>query len=199
MQNIYTIGTSTHLIDDFIIILKKYNINAIADVRSVPYSKHTPQFNKEGLKKFLTKHGINYLSFADEFGARRNEEEAYTDEKVDFKKVAKLPIFIKGIDRIDNGLQKGYNISLLCTEKNPLECHRFLLVSRTLQNSLHIGVKHILFEGNIIENENLENNMLKELNIEYDLFTNNKNILLEKAYNILSDRIAYSRKGINDE
>jgi len=190
MSKIYTIGSSIHTIDEFISLLNKHKINAVADVRSVPYSQHTPQYNKEVLIKTLKGKSIYYLDFSKEFGARRNEEDAYTNNRVDFKKVIKLPNFIHGIERISTGISKGYKIALLCTEKNPLDCHRFSLVSKALIEKLDINVDHILFDGEILNHYELEKNMLCDLGFEKDLFDDYKT-LLENAYEKIISKVAY--------
>jgi len=190
MGKIYTIGSSIHTIENFISILSRYKINAIADVRSVPYSQHTPQFNKEILANILKGRSIHYLDFSKEFGARRKEDTAYTNNRVDFKKVIKLPDFIKGIERIDAGIHKGYKIVLLCTEKNPLDCHRFSLVSKGLVENLDIDIDHILFDGEILNQFDLENKMLNDFKFENDLFLDHK-ALLEIAYKMIGNKVAY--------
>jgi uncharacterized protein (DUF488 family) len=156
MERIYTIGSSVHTTEEFISLLNKYRINTVADVRSVPYSQHTPQFNREVLSRILKENSINYLDFGKEFGARRKEDDAYTNNRVDFKKVIKLPDFISGIERINTGIIKGYTIALLCTEKNPLDCHRFSLVSKALVDTLDIIVDHIMFSGELLNQHDLE-------------------------------------------
>jgi uncharacterized protein (DUF488 family) len=190
MGKIYTIGSSTHTIDEFTLLLNKFKINAIADVRSVPYSQHTPQFNKDFLINILKGISIHYLDFSKEFGARRKEDTAYTNNRVDFQKVIKLPNFIKGIERISVGINKGYNIALLCTEKNPLDCHRFSLVSKGLVEYLGVDINHISFEGGILNQYDLENKMLINYKFENDLFMDHKT-LLEAAYKIISNKVAY--------
>jgi uncharacterized protein (DUF488 family) len=189
-KTVYTIGSSIHTIDEFILLLNKYKIDAIADVRSVPYSQHTPQFNKEALINILKEKSIYYLDFSKEFGARRKENDAYTNNRVDFKKVIKMPEFLNGIERINNGISKGYNIVLLCTEKNPLDCHRFSLVSRALINKLDINVDHILFNGGLSGHHDLEKELLHNLGLEDSLF-DNYGTLLESAYETLGKKVAY--------
>jgi uncharacterized protein (DUF488 family) len=190
MNNIYTIGSSVHNISEFISLLNKHKIDVVADVRSVPYSQHTPQYNKEALLNILKKEYIYYLDFSKEFGARRKENDAYTNNRVDFKKVIKLPKFLYGLERIKAGIIKGYTIVLLCTEKNPLDCHRFSLVSPALIDKLGVNVDHILFNGDIISHHKLEKEMLCGLGFENDLF-NDYNTLLEYAYEKLNSKIAY--------
>jgi len=187
MSKIYTIGSSIHTVSAFISLLYRYKINAIADVRSVPYSQHTPQFNKDALKDNLKESNICYLDFSNEFGAKRTEKEAYTDNCVDFSKVMNLPIFLGGIDRINTGISKGYNVALLCTEKDPLDCHRFSLVSRAIIEKLHIDVYHILFNGDILNHQELEKMMLRIFNLDSSLLNDE----LECAYRKINKKIAF--------
>lgn len=190
--HLFTIGCSTRSLSDFILILKKYNIQVVADVRSTPYSKFTPQFNAENLKTELYKNKIMYGSFAEEFGARRVEDSVYLNNTVDFNKVIDLDVFHKGVERISNGLSAGYSISLMCTEYNPLDCHRFSLVSRGIKKMLNIPIEHI-FNQNVCKlTEVLENELLITLNLQPELFEN-KDMLVERAYNILAKKVAYSR------
>ena len=193
MGSIFTIGSSIHAIDEFIALLNKYKINAVADVRSVPYSKYTPQYNREKLNNVLKENQINYLDFNKEFGARRKEPEAYTNGIVDFKKVVNLPEFLCGIERISEGISKGYNIALLCAEKNPINCHRFFLVSKALVEKLGIKIDHILYDGSVINHHDLEKKMLKDIIIKNDLFDDYKTSL-ETAY----EEISIKKKIKND-
>ena len=190
MEKIYTIGSSIHSIHEFISLLKRYKINAVADVRSMPYSQHTPQFNKEVLTNVLKGAFIHYLDFSKEFGARREETEAYTNNRVDFSKVVKLPGFLSGVERINAGILKGYNIALLCTEKNPLDCHRFSLVARALTNKLTINIDHILFNGELVSQHDLESKMLHDFGLENDLFDDYKT-QLKNAYENIGNKISY--------
>jgi len=190
MGRIYTIGSSIHTTEEFVSLLNKYKINAVADVRSMPYSQHTPQYNKEILNKYLKENSINYLSFSNEFGARRKENDAYTNNRVDYKKVIKLPDFIHGIERINTGILKGYTIALLCTEKEPLNCHRFSLVSRALISTLDINVYHILFNGELLNHRDLERQILHDFNLGDDLFYDYK-YQLDYAYEKINNKIAW--------
>lgn len=189
---LYSIGCSTRTICDFINILKKYHIKVVADVRSVPYSRFTPQYNAEFLKKELLKNKIRYGSFAKEFGARRDEDFVYLNNTVDFNKVMSLQVFKDGVNRIRHGLEQGYSIALMCTEYDPLDCHRLSLVSRGIKKISGISTKHIYELNKIRSTEELEDEILKKFDLQFDLFEN-REMLLERAYKILENKIAYSK------
>jgi uncharacterized protein (DUF488 family) len=158
---VYTIGHSNHPIEEFIKLLNHYSINCVCDVRSTPYSRYAEQYNRENLKEVLESKNIMYLYFGDEFGARRNEKSLLTDGVVDFNKVAKDDKFIYGITRVKKGIQKDYRIVLMCTEKEPLECHRTILVSKNLEAS-GISVAHILANGFVKSHKIIEEELVKK-------------------------------------
>jgi uncharacterized protein (DUF488 family) len=140
---IYTIGYSGYTLPDFINELKALQITALIDVRSVPFSKRYPDFNKEKLAITLRENGIIYRSYAKEFGARRTERELYTDGKVDFVKVAACENFKSGVEKIIAGADLGYVFALMCAERDPAVCHRAVLVSRAFSER-GFNVSHIL-------------------------------------------------------
>lgn len=156
---IYTIGHSNHKIEEFIQLLQNYGINCVCDVRSTPYSRFTEQYNQENIKEVLEKCNIRYLFFGEEFGARREEKSLLTDGVVDFEKVSKNERFLSGVLRIKNGIEKGYKIILMCTEKEPIECHRTILVSRNLYN-IGMEVEHILPDGTVKKHEKIEEELV---------------------------------------
>lgn len=144
MSKLFTIGHSTHPIELFLGILKRSQINAVIDVRSVPYSQYANQYNKDNLELFLKANKIYYIPMGHLLGARYEDESLlFDDGKVCFDKVTKTKDFNDGIRRIDDGLSKNYIITLMCSEKNPLECHRFSLISHFLDEHGY-EVEHIL-------------------------------------------------------
>ena len=157
---LFTVGHSNQTQEQFLELLNKHNINCIVDVRSVPASKYSPQFNQDELKWFLKQNGVQYLHFGDEFGARRTD--SLNDEgQVDFEQAAKTPLFQHGVERLMKGLERGYRISLMCSEANPLECHRFALVSRFFHEH-GVQVWHILKDGELAAHDELEKSMINE-------------------------------------
>ena len=106
-------------------------MSAVADVRSSPYSKYVPQFSKENLQHLLREAGIGYGFLGRELGARREEESCYADDQARYALIAQLPIFRAGLDRILSE-SEDHAIALMCSEADPLACHRAVLVCREL-------------------------------------------------------------------
>lgn len=135
VPKLYTIGHSLHSIDRFIELLNDYEINCVIDVRSTPFSKFSPQYNTNEIKKILKDNQKYYIFMGEEFGARRSETALYDDNGfLDFEKVIKSSLFQLGVKRVKDGLHKGYNISFMCTEKDPFDCHRSMLVGRAFSD-----------------------------------------------------------------
>ena len=151
MNSLYSIGHSTHPVTIFIELLQKHDIEAVADVRSSPYSRFNPQYNRESLKRSLNSSDIAYVFLGDELGARRREEECYRNGEIDFKLVQELPLFLSGIDRLLKGSEK-MRIAIMCAEKDPLRCHRTFLVSDYLA-SRDVDIQHILADGDLVKHD----------------------------------------------
>lgn len=157
---LYTIGHTNHSHEKFIKLLKMYQIEYLLDVRSMPFSKFTSQFNKDIIADFLKKNGINYNHMGKFFGARPMDKSLYTEEGyLDFEKARSSDNFKKGLENVILGLNKGYNIALMCTEKDPLDCHRAIMVARGFELN-GIDVSHILPEGNTITQAKLNDRLL---------------------------------------
>lgn len=160
MNRLYTIGHSNQTQDDFLGKLFMYHINCVVDVRSIPASKYSPQFNLEELRWFLKGHDIQYLHFGDEFGARRTDC-INQDGQVDFEEAVKTPAFTSGVERLTKGMDKGFHITLMCSEANPLECHRFSLISRFFYDQ-GVDVQHIMKDAELASHSTLEKKMIEE-------------------------------------
>lgn len=172
MNKIYTIGHSLQSIEEFYEMIHKFGVNCIIDVRSMPFSQHAPQFNKEHLKLFLNKCNIIYAHFGTEFGARRTDclvstiKNGVSVQQVNFEKGTLTENFQRGILRLNKALSQGRNISLMCTESNPLDCHRFSFISRYLFDNnydvFHITRDKSTKEITALTHKELENSMIKE-------------------------------------
>lgn len=192
MKNIiFTIGHSTHSIEKFIELLKLHEINAIADVRSSPFSKMNPQFNREELKESMRDVGINYVFLGKELGARSNDPNCYINNKVQYEKIEKTDLFKSGINRVIEGSYL-YRAALMCAEKEPLDCHRTILISRNLIKH-GLDVKHVLADGSFESHEEVIERLMESFDIARDdMFLSNDEIQ-DIAYKKQAEKIAYIR------
>lgn len=194
MKELYTVGHSVYEIDNFISLLKKNHINTIVDVRSTPYSKFASQYNKEALKQYLNENEICYIFMGDLLGARYEDKNLLFDNgRVNFKKVQETISFQNGISRLEKGITKGYNISLMCSEKEAFDCHRFGLISEYINNHLvDIDIKHI-YPDKILSQNDLENKLLKKYHKHIDyLGLETEKPPIEQAYIFRNEDIAYN-------
>lgn len=195
MQVIYTIGHSTQNFDDFLRLLKINNINCIIDVRSVPFSRFANQYNKDNLKYSLRKAGIIYVYMGKELGARRENMSLYDNGKLNFDKVLNDEQLINGINRVIDGIKKGFCIALMCTEKEPIDCHRCILLGRILYDKGY-DVQNILYDGNLKSQYDIENELVDKYfpdRMQISMFDTLNNIdYKEEAYSKQSNEIAYS-------
>ena len=186
---IYTIGHSTHEVERFVELLRMHGITAVGDVRSHPYSRMNPQFNREPLKAVLGAAGIAYVFLGQELGARSEDRACYEGGKVQYDRLAKTELFRAGIERVREGMAR-YRLALVCAEKEPLECHRGILVSRHLE-AAGIAVRHILADGSLETHAAAMERLRGQLKLpESDLFRTPQEVL-EDAYRMQGDRIAY--------
>ncbi|MDT8378341.1 MAG: DUF488 domain-containing protein [Desulfotignum sp.] len=189
MTPIYTIGHSTHTTDEFLSLLKRHAVTAVADVRSSPYSRFNPQFNRETLEKDLKAHRIAYVYLGDCLGPRSGDPGCYVDGKAAYRLIAETELFRQGINRLKKGMAQ-HTIALMCSEKDPVSCHRMILVCRHLKDNT-LEILHILEDGNLETNEAAEKRLMKLLKIpELDLFAGLEE-LIDQAYDIQGEKIAY--------
>lgn len=197
MKNtLYTIGHSQHDLKYFIRMLKKYKMNYVLDVRSMPYSQFASDYNRENIKAVLNRAGIQYTFMGTYFGARPEDKSLYTKEGyLDFDKARMSAKFRVGVKNVIKGIETGHNISLMCTEKDPLECHRAIMVARTFYEQ-KINVQHILADGSL-QSHAVLNERLVELYFpdrhQLNLFMASKsdNEYLEEAYKCHNEKIGY--------
>ena len=188
-KDVFTIGHSRHALDDFVGLLRRHCVTALCDVRSTPYSRVNPQFNREDFKQALLKIGIVYVYLGLELGARSLDSDCYVDGKVQYDRLAQTELFRKGIDRLREGM-KDYRLALMCAEKDPLECHRTILVSRHLDVN-GIAVKHILGDGSLESHEQAMLRLLAALKIPPANMLSSREEQLDEAYRVQGERIAY--------
>ena len=152
---VFTIGHSNHPTADFLELLAKHRIDVLVDIRSSPFSKFAPHFNKDNLNCAVTDAGRNYLFLGRELGGKPKESTYYDEERrVLYWKLAESPLFEQGIERLRYEIA-SHTVALLCSEENPWHCHRRLLVGRVLLKA-GVGVFHIRGNGTLQTESELE-------------------------------------------
>ena len=189
-DTVFTIGHSTHPQERFIALLRRHGITALCDVRSKPYSRMNPQFNREELERALLEHGIAYRFLGKELGARSDDPHCYEGGKVRYDRLAETDLFKHGLQRVLRGMKDDFRIALMCAEKEPLECHRTILVARHLA-ALGVAVAHIHADGHLESHDAALSRLAQLVKLpEYDMFHSREELLAD-AYLRQEERIAY--------
>lgn len=156
---IFSIGHGNRDFNDFVKLLHEYEVEYLIDVRSSPYSKMFPVYNRETLSNLLKQNNIIYLYLGDVLGglpkdpscyieySDKNKEEA---RKIDYSKIEKKEFFQNGLERLKTADAKGLKVAVMCSELHPEECHRSKLIGVALQKA-GIIMKHIDKNGKIID------------------------------------------------
>lgn len=187
---LYTIGHSVHAIEHFCALLRQHGVSLVCDVRSHPYSRMNPQYNRETLIELLQLEGIGYLFLGKELGARSGDPSCYTGGKVQYDRLARGALFQQGLGRVFETSEE-HTPALMCAEKDPLECHRTILVARHVVDR-GAEVRHILEDGSIETHEACLARLLRDLKMqEYDLFRSREEVIAD-AYRLQGERIAYA-------
>lgn len=189
---LFTIGYATKPLDIFIQQLKRYQINVIADVRSVPYSKVFHEYHRESIQQHLHSNNIRYVYVGEELGPRSKNPEHYDEnDQVQFDRLMQSDLFQQGIERLRNGLNKGYRIALMCAEKDPACCHRSLLIGYYLSHLTHkiaeLDVQHISHNGELETQDHLEQRLCEIHELTTDLFMSSQERLHEAYQKQLRD------------
>ncbi len=185
---LFTIGHSNHSLEHFLELLMQHRVQVLVDVRSSPYSARLPQFNREPLKAALRAVGIRYLFLGDELGARRSERNCYVDGVARYERIAKTPAFQSGLDRVTKGIPQ-FRSALMCAEKDPLECHRTILVCRHLRDVAQI--QHIRADGSLESQDEVETRLMAEERVPTDDLFAPREKLLARAYDQRGGKTAY--------
>ena len=191
-QVIYTIGHSNGSTERIIGLLQQHAITAVADVRSQPYSRFNPQFNREALASSLKHAGMEYVFLGQELGARSEDPECYRNGRAQYSLIAGTPVFQRGIARLLGGAER-FNVSMLCAEKEPLVCHRGILISRHLHEQGMI-VRHILEDGSLENHEASLARLLEMHSLENEHLFHTREERIAIAYEKQSQDIQYAAR-----
>ena len=189
MNLLFTIGHSTHSAEAFLALLRQHDVEAVADVRSSPFSRFNPQFNRLPLEQFLKANSIRYVFLGKELGARSDDRSCYDHGRVQYSRLAQTAPFQSGLDRVLQGAA-GYRVALMCAEKEPLECHRTLLVTKALA-ARGQKVLHIHADGRLETHEAAMERLLTLTGVpDEDMFLT-RDELLSKALARQEEQVAY--------
>jgi len=194
-RELFTIGHSNLSEEDFIRHLKQHNITALADVRSHPYSRYLPHFCRDYLKFLLKQNNIQYVFLGDQLGARPSDEDCYVEGKAVYEKIANTFPFKQGLERVVIGAEK-HRIALMCAEKDPITCHRAILICQYLRD-FNLDIYHILSNGDLESHFQLEDRLLESLDllpkpqVQLSIF--------DEVNNMINGVINISRQDLLDE
>lgn len=189
MKTLFTIGHSNHEIGTLLGLLEQHSIEAVADVRSNPFSARLAQFNRPLLERALKERSIKYVFLGKELGARRDEQECYVDGQARYDRIEKTAGFAEGLKRIRDGLE-SYRLALLCAEKDPITCHRTILVCRNLRRA-DLSIMHILADGSLESHAAAEDRLREQLGLNQPSLFETSAQQLEEAYHRQALKIAY--------
>jgi uncharacterized protein (DUF488 family) len=190
--DLLTIGHSNNTAERFVGLLRGADVDAVADVRSTPASRFCPWFSAKNLAARLQQEGMLYAAFGDTLGGRPRDPALYCDGIADYQAMAERPEFRAGLDRLQK-ITAQHRVCLMCSEREPLDCHRCLLVARALAaRGLSIG--HILHDGSIEPHAKTEERLLALSGTDSDLFAPGQNDRLAAAYRRRARAVAYRAK-----
>jgi uncharacterized protein (DUF488 family) len=196
-KTVLTIGHSNHTIEKFIELLLAHNVTAVADVRSAPYSRFNPDFNREFLKQALKGRGILYVFLGRELGARPEDPSCYVQGRVQYRKLAESQLFKEGLVQLHGGAEI-FRLALLCAEREPLACHRTILVARELV-ALGVLVAHIHADGSLEPHNEAMIRLVGMLGMsDHDLYSTTEEMIAD-ACAVQEKRIAYLDEEMREE
>ncbi len=191
---VFTIGHSNHEPKEFLTLLQMHGVDTVVDVRSAPYSRYLPHFNKEDLEEALKEAGIRYIFRGKELGGQPADRVCYdADGRVTYDKLAATAAFEKGLAYVldtaavhpstgsgRTASSTARRLALMCSEKEPLDCHRTLLIAQTLAKQ-GVAVAHIHADGSLESHVNVMNRLLDETEIHYigDLFRSHEEVIAD--------------------
>ena len=152
MSSFFTIGHSNHAIEAWLALLSQHQVEVVVDIRSSPYSKYAPHFDKALIQRSVEEAGVRYLFLGAELGGRPANP-AYYDASghVLYSRLRDDAQFKAAIVRLESGMER-FRVALLCGEEDPAHCHRRLLIGRVLAERGHTML-HIRGDGRVESDE----------------------------------------------
>lgn len=198
-KTLFTIGYSGFPnVDEFVDILKHYEIQILIDVRSSPFSSHFPNYNKDNLSNALNKNNILYFNYARQFGARQENRDFYKNGRLDFETFTKSEQFMSGVANVEKSKAK---IVFMCAEKKPIDCHRTIMVARAFSlrgyNIIHIMPNGMKETQKDIDRELLQKFFPKRNQSSlFDTYERNDEDFIRDAYILQNDEIGFREENL---
>jgi uncharacterized protein (DUF488 family) len=187
--DLFSIGHSNIPAERFVALLRDAGVDAVADVRSTPFSRRFPWFSGKALAATLKQHDMAYLPYGEGLGGRPADASLYRDGVADYEAMAQRPEFLAALDRLIADAAR-HRVCLMCAEREPLDCHRCLLVTRALaERGLAVG--HILHDGTVEPHTATEQRLLTLCQQADDLFVTGQRERLAAAYRHRARAVAY--------
>ena len=190
--DLLTIGHSNIPAPHFTAMLRAAGADAIADVRSTPVSRFCPWFSAKNLAPLLASESMDYLFFGEELGGRPGDPSLYREGIADYEAMTQQPRFQAGLERLLHHAGR-HRLCLMCSEREPLDCHRCLLVARALAGR-GASIGHILYDGAIEPHATTQQRLLRLADADNDLFASGQHDRLAAAYRRRSRAVAYRVK-----
>ena len=194
-MKLFTIGHSAHALGVFLELLRQHGISAVADVRSAPYSRYRPHFSKDAFARSLGDAGIEYVFLGRELGGRSDDPSCYENGRIRYSRLAGRPEFREGIDRLKKGAA-DHRIAVMCAEREPLECHRTILVSPVLEEE-GLSVEHVHADGRLEAHGDAMDRLIDLVGLPRDDLFRSREQIVAEALLRQEGRVAY-RKAESD-
>ena len=189
-RTVLTVGHSNHRLESFTTLLREHRVEVVVDVRSIPRSAFVPHFDREALAAALAKIGIDYVHLGRELGGRSDDPACYEGGRVRYDRVAETAPFRDGLARVTDAAATR-RIALMCAEKEPLDCHRTLLVARALDEG-GIAVAHILDGGGLEPHAQAMDRLVAKFDLDGDLFLRSRDERVAEALARQSRKVAFA-------
>lgn len=177
---IYSIGHGNKKFEDFLKELNSFNVKYLIDIRTNPYSKYNPIYNRELLKNNLEAVNIIYVYMGDNLGGLPSDRSCYVDGKVSYDIIKEKDFFKEGIARLIKAYEKDINLVVMCSESKPDECHRSKLIGQELLKN-NITIQHIIEPNKTKDQLTVMNELTKGRGV-VDLFGNEASFTSRKKY-----------------
>ncbi len=194
-MKLFTIGHSSHALDAFLKLLGKHGVSAVADVRSAPYSRYCPHFSKDALSRSLGELGVEYVFLGRELGGRSDDPSSYGNGRIRYSRLSRRPEFREGIERLKKGAS-NHRVAIMCAEREPLECHRTILVSPVLEEE-GLSVAHIHADGRLEPHEEAVDRLLDLVGFSRDDLFRSREEIVAEALLRQEERVAYKIDGVD--